>query len=100
MAIRALSRQEFDRFRSTRVTLNGPTSTALEWFADDAGVILGAIVYHESALDWSFVILTRDTDGDFRTLDRGTGLHSLDEARRLLFSRMETALATATEGKP
>jgi hypothetical protein len=94
--IRALSRQELDRFASIRVTLNGRRYTAVDWFVDDTGLILGAIVYHGSTLDWSFVILTRSIYGDFRAFDRHTGLRSLEEARRRLFSRMETALlATA-----
>ena len=100
MAIRALSRQEFDRFGATCVTLHDPVHKAVEWFVDDAGVVLGAIVFHESARDWSFVNSIRDTHGAFRVLDVDSGLRSVDEARRLLSARMETALATATEGKP
>jgi hypothetical protein len=42
--IRALSRQELDRFASRRVTLNGRRYTAVDWFVDDTGLILGAIV--------------------------------------------------------
>jgi hypothetical protein len=71
MAIRTLSRQEFDRFRSARTTMaRRLTDKAVEWFADDMGAVLGAIAYDEGDLDWSFVILGRDNHGQFCVLGR------------------------------
>lgn len=93
MAIRALSRQEFDRFRSARATLALLTDRAVEWFADDTGVVLGAIAYDKSDLQWSFVVLGRDHDGEFRALDHDAGLRVLDDARRLLLERMASGVA-------
>jgi hypothetical protein len=37
MAIRAVSRQDFDRFGASGVTLTPVTGQAVEWFADDSG---------------------------------------------------------------
>jgi hypothetical protein len=93
MPIRALTIQEFDRFRSARSTLARPTDQAVEWFADDAGVVLGAIAYNQVDLQWSFVVWGRDHHGKFRALDRDAGLSVLDDARRLLVEKM--AIATS-----
>jgi len=93
MAIRALSLQEFDRLNAARAAVRRHTDTAVEWFADDTGAILGAIAYHHFDLDWSIVVFGRDDTGDFRRLDRCAGLTILDDARHLLVNKMAIALA-------
>jgi hypothetical protein len=92
MSIRSLSRQEFDRFASAGAVRTHGTAGAVAWFADDAGVVLGALVYNESDCDWSCVVLGRDAAGVFRSLGIDVGLRSHNEARRLLFDRMRAAL--------
>jgi len=92
MAIRALSLQESDRFNSARATVARHTDKAVEWFADDADAVLGAIAFDQRDLAWSLVVLGRDQRGQFRALDRDGGLHVLDDARRVLVEKM--ALAT------
>jgi hypothetical protein len=94
MAIRALSPREFDRFNSARATVARYTDKAVEWFADDEGAVLGAIVYHQSNLEWSLVVLGRDRCGRFYALDRHSGLPVLDEARQLVVEKMAVALAS------
>jgi hypothetical protein len=49
MTIRPLSRQEFDRFTSTQATLPDFTAGAVTWFADDTGLVLGAVIHRETA---------------------------------------------------
>ena len=98
MAIRALSIREFDRFNATRATVARHADKAVEWFADDTDAVLGAIAYHQSDLDWSFVVLGRDHLGTFRALDRAAGLQVLDDARRLVVEKMAMALATGDQG--
>ena len=94
MAIRTLSRQEFNRFRSSRTTMAQQLSAnAIEWFTDDVGVVLGAIAYDERNLDWSFVVLGRDHRGKFCALDRDVGLGDLNDARRLLVEKMTQVVA-------
>jgi hypothetical protein len=92
MAIRALSKQEFDGFGSPSWTLARLTEHAIEWFADDAAPIVGAIASHGSGLDWSFVILKRDRYGKVRALDLDLGIRDPEAARQRLFERMTTAL--------
>jgi hypothetical protein len=69
------------------------TDHAVEWFADDAGAVVGAIGYDTRDLDWSFVILGRDIHGTFRALDRDVGLYALQDARRLLVEKMALVVA-------
>jgi hypothetical protein len=93
MAIRTLSLQEFDRFRSARTTMaRRLTEKAVEWFAHDKGTVVGAITYDERDLDWAFVILGRD-DGKYRALDRDVGFDALQDARRLLVEKMALVVA-------
>jgi hypothetical protein len=97
MPIRALFRQEFDRVASSQGTLADLTSKAVEWFADDSGTVLGAIAHHQSDLNWSLVVLGLDDQGRFRALYLDFGFWNCDEARQLLFAKMQTAVAT---GRP
>jgi hypothetical protein len=97
VAIRALSMQEFDRFGAGRVSLNGLTHKAIEWFADDAGIVLGAIAYHPVNLEWSYVIMGRDIYGKFGALDLDTGLCDLDVVRRLLLEKMTARVTAASK---
>ena len=97
MAIRALSLQECDRFNSARATVARHTDKAVEWFADDANAVLGAIAYHHFDLEWSFVVVGRDNHGQYRALDRDAGLRDLDYARRRLVEKMALALVTGDQ---
>jgi hypothetical protein len=92
MGIRALSKQEFDRFGSPSWALARLTQHAIEWFADDAAPIVGAIASHGSGLDWSFVILKHDRYGKVRAVDLDFGIRGPEAARQRLFDRMATAL--------
>jgi hypothetical protein len=91
MAIHALSLQEFARLNAARATVARHTDNAVEWFADDADAVLGAIAYEHSDLQWSLVVLRRDQRGQFRALDRDDGLRVLDDARRVLVEKMTLA---------
>ena len=100
MAIRALSRQELARFCSARPTLSLLTDKAGEWFADDAGVVLGAIAYHQFDFDWSCLVLRLDGEGKVVVRHRAAGFRDHDDAWRLLLEKMASAVATATKPCP
>jgi hypothetical protein len=91
MAIRALSPQETDRFNSARAIVARHTDKAVEWFADDADAVLGALAFDQYDLAWSLVVLRRDQRGQFRALDPDGCLHVLDDARRVLVEKMARA---------
>jgi hypothetical protein len=94
MAIRALSLQECDRFNSARAAVAGHTDTAVEWFTDDTGDVLGALSYDPWDLDWSLVVVRRDGRGTFCALARDTGLRALDDARCRLVNTMAAVVMT------
>ena len=93
MAIRALFKQEFDRFSAAQSELEDLTSRAVEWFADDTGSVLGAIAHHVSDLNWSLVVLCRNHHANFRAIYLDFGFWNADDARCVLFEKMESALA-------
>jgi hypothetical protein len=92
MVIRALSLRETDRFNAARASVARHTAHAVEWFADDAGEVLGAITYDHRELEWAVMVLGRDVSGAFQPLDGDSGLRVLDAARRLLVEKMAMAL--------
>jgi hypothetical protein len=93
VAIRALSRREFDRFRPARIPVGDLTIEEVEWFADDDGIVIGVIARIASDRDWSIAVLGRDPScGTFRAFDADANVVKLDTARLLLFAKMEMAL--------
>jgi len=95
VAIRAVSQQEFDRFQPTRIPLADLIIEEVEWFADDDGIVIGVITRIASDRDWSIAVLGRDTKrGPFRAFDADANFGELETTRRLLFVKMEMALAT------
>jgi hypothetical protein len=101
MAIRAVSRGEFDRFLPTRLPIGGLAIEEVEWFADDQGIVIGVITRISRDPDWSIAVLGRDTKrGTFRAFDADASFARLDTARLLLFAKMEMALATGRKVFP
>lgn len=96
MPIRAVSRQEFDRFQPTRLPVADFPIEEVEWFADDDGIVIGVITrFSSDESDWSIAVLGRDTKrGTFRAFDADANFGKLDSARVILLSKMEMALAT------
>jgi hypothetical protein len=89
MAIHALSKEEFDGFKAPPVPVAHFTSREVEWFADHDSTVIGVITRGTSDRDWSVTVFRRDTHGTIRTCEREAGLQHPDDARRLLFARME-----------
>jgi hypothetical protein len=94
MAIRAVFRPEFDRILPTQSMLNDFSSKAVEWFADDAGNVLGVIAHHKPTPNWSIVVLGRGHQAHFRALHLDFGFRNCDDARRLLFEKMEATITS------
>ena len=58
------------------------------WFADDAGVIIGAVTFDVTDEDWGYVVLESDEDGLFRGIDVEVSLLSREEATTKLSACM------------
>ena len=53
MGIRVVSRLEFDAYGPARAPESEDIFEETEWFADDAGVVIGLIAMDKSDRDWS-----------------------------------------------
>src|SRR4051794_14739216 len=92
MTIRAVSRQEFASFNTDHLPFAILPDRGVEWFADDADVVIGVLSFALN-FDWSISVLDRDHDrGTFSTFDVDAGIANLDDARHLLFATMNVAL--------
>jgi hypothetical protein len=100
MTIRAISRQDFDSFVTSGDASALVSRQAVEWYADDAGVVVGVIAYDESDFDSLVLVLRRDHAGTFRSLGTDVCLRDRDDARGLLLARMRTALRAMTAHRP
>ncbi len=78
MAIRQISEQEF--YENINVQKN-PMAFVLgeekKWFIDDDKNLLGIVILDKIDKDWSFVILAKDEDNQFRAVDVAASLNSL-----------------------
>ena len=98
MAIKAITCEEFAKFGAHRQAMlvagkridHGLSSrfTETEWYASEDDVILGAVLLDGTDQDWSFVILGRDTLGEFRCIKADACLPDATAARVNLISDM------------
>ena len=94
MSIRSITRAEFDTFKPLRAPAAALILDEMDWFADDAGVVLGFIARDQADHNYFVGVLGRDEGGTFRAIDVNSGIVTLDEARSELIAKMEKALAT------
>jgi hypothetical protein len=100
MMIRAVSRQEFDRFDVARVRSGDVTRREVEWFVDETQRLLAVITQHgpDEALQWFITIFERGPGGRFRVCDLAAGLRDADAARELLFVSMQRRRMVTSHG--
>lgn len=60
----------------------------VEWYADDAGNIIGIVVRDRIDNDWLYVIMGRDQEGAFRAFKTDVELPTREEARKQLQEAM------------
>ena len=65
MAIKNISRAEFNRMFTFDSELAPYIGDEVEWFADDAKNVIGVIARGVSGSCWSYAILRRNVLGDF-----------------------------------
>lgn len=89
MAIKQISVKEFDSFRPVRGPMVGTLIQEREWFAEDGGVVIGAVTYDASDEDWGYVVLGRDQAGQFRGIDIEVSMDSAEKAKKALLAKMQ-----------
>src|SRR4051812_19809457 len=93
-ALHAISRDAFDAFNPFREAESDRVLQEVEWFTDDAHIVLGVIALDLEDQDYFAGVLGRDARGVFRAIDVETGLAARDEARTTLLAMMQQALAS------
>src|SRR5688572_21411739 len=94
MAIRSVTKQEFNKFKPARSPMSLTMIQEVEWFADDAGNVIGVLAQDKFDKDWSVAVLGRDERGSFRFIDGTTCIQNQSDARTELKKRMEKAVTT------
>jgi len=94
MPIHSISRQEFDAYKPARAPGIEMLVEEVEWFADERGVIIGALARDRTDHDWSYVVLGPDERGAFRGIEFRVNIDSLDAARESLLTKMREIEST------
>lgn len=84
MMIEAISREEFDRYHTSRGSF--PWVDERGWFRL-AGV-LGVLIFDAVDENWSYVVLFPDADGGYRGGDLGARFESSEDAIAALHQSM------------
>ena len=90
MQIKNISRCEFNLLFPNGCYIGIFVGHQVEWFADEAGNVLGTIGEDRTASDWLCAVLQRDDTGKFRVTQIANP-KSLPDARAQLLHAMETA---------
>lgn len=93
MAIKSITRQQFNGFKPTRQGMVTAITVEREWFADETETVIGTVLFDRIDGDWSWVALGRDQKGKFRAIDVGIDNSSQDIARTKLWDAMQKAVA-------
>lgn len=86
MALREISQAEFTRYNFNQL----PNFVAAEkyWYADNSSNIIGTVLLDNFDKDWSYVILAKDEDGEYRAADIKISFETADDAIGSLSTKM------------
>lgn len=88
MAIISITQSEFDAFKPSRSPLIASITEEVEWYADSARTIIGAVSYDKTDSDWSYVILGRDERRSFRAIQAQSAIEDRETAKTQLQQAM------------
>ncbi len=86
--INSTSRQAFHQVLPADAVPELAVGEEIEWFADVAETVIGAIGSGGINMGWNYVILERDTTGDFRVSEKQRHFPTRHTARLTLLRRM------------
>lgn len=92
MAIRQISEEKFQNYNFEAY----PTFVAKEklWYSDDDANIIATILLDNFDKDYSYVILGKDEDEEYRAIDVEVSIEEVDDAVKNLFSKMNKISVT------
>ncbi len=88
MAIKRITKVEFDRFDPARNPMMVKLATEMSWFSDTAGNVIGTVMLDKTDGDWNWVALGRDERGAFRAVEVQASLANQPTAEKELVSKM------------
>ena len=88
MAIKPISKEQFDALQPGNKPLERLLVDEHEWFADETGQMAGVVVFEQAEKDWGWVILGREAQQEFRVMQMVTRLPNKNEARLHLRDEM------------
>ena len=86
--INSTGRQAFHQLLPANAAPELAVGEEVEWFADVADTIIGAIGFGGMNMGWNYAILERDTTGDFRVSEKRRNFPTRHTARVTLLRRM------------
>ena len=100
MAIQHISRSQFDSYKPARSAMAQVMAEETDWYADDAGNIIGAVIRDRTDNDWGYVILGRDERDHFRCFDVQSSIDTERAARTQLLGAMAKVEASGKKEFP
>lgn len=94
MAVKPISQTKFDSYHPARTPIAEVVCEETDWYADDAGNVIGAVVRDRTDNDWGYVILGRDEHGHFRCFDQKASIQEKRTARTELIAAMSKVEAS------
>lgn len=88
--MKQVPRYEFDRLFPDRPLLESFTGALIECYVNEALSIIGA-VDHRLENDWSYVVMKRNLDGQFRVINLEGKIGTRTDAEAELLRQMERA---------
>ena len=86
-----ITKGRFESFPIAAVFERFTISDEKEWYEDSVKHSLGVLCKDRTDDDWAYAILTKSDDGLYHWSDGEVSLHSRDEARKRLLSKMESS---------
>ncbi|SRR5260221_12907456 len=93
MMLKQVPRTEFDQLFPDRHILEGFTGALVGCFVNDAKDIIGA-VDHRLEDDWSYVVMKRNREGQFRVVNLNAKIKKRSDAEAELLKTMKRAEVT------
>jgi hypothetical protein len=84
MATKPIKQKEFDRLQPNRKPMDKLVVEQREWFANEAGTLLGTVYFDTADNCWGWALLGRDEQGEFRILKMDGNMAAAEAARNVL----------------
>ncbi|WP_298247327.1 restriction endonuclease [uncultured Christiangramia sp.] len=96
MAIKEITEDQFNSYPSRKNAMSTFVAKEKQWFADDENNLLGTILLDNFDKDWSYVIMAKESDGNYGFIDAKVSLETKEISSRELKNRMKNL---AQQGK-